>query len=115
MAPLYDNELAFNIFVDNSSIKTEYEVGRSLTAIQRLKKYLNISSDYFVKEFINIFNELSPKILEEIIEECNNECNYIIPYTYKERIIKIYMKNYEKIKNLLLELNLIEKSEGHAR
>ncbi len=115
LAPLHDNELSFNRFTFNDSIKVDSATIKVPTMRKMLMRYLSISSQDFIDEFIKMYKSLTPEILDESIEKCCKENNGIIPYTYKMKILENYEENYNYITDILLEMNLLEVGEKHAR
>ena len=115
LTPLYDNELCFSDFKYNNSIHTEYDIDKFSNMSVSLKRYLISSSPYFINKFVEYFKILTPDVLREVILKVDDESNHLFKYTYKEKVITDYETNYNLIKNVLLEMNLIEKSEDYAR
>lgn len=116
LAPLFDNEYAFSLYTFkpyclNPSLKSE----NNSSYEDDLINYLKTSSSYFINEFMSMFLFLTPKKIEELIKSVEEERNMTLPRYFKEQLLKDYKENYECIKEKLIHLNLMERSQNYGR
>lgn len=116
ISPLFDNEYAFykdNSFLDTKCsdvIRFDYKDCES-TIRNTLMNYLTNASNEYIKEFIDIFEKLNLENLKTAITNANK--NSDISQVYISKIIDVYKKNYEEIKKILMNLNLIDSEVIH--
>ena len=124
LAPLFDNEYAFlgnsetNFLKSRSSliVGTTADESNDKTIKEVLVEFLNTSSSEFVSIFVNIFNKLDISRFNEIVDEVSKENSDISSILYINKIKQIYENNYNEIKEILKELNLINsEDDNYAR
>lgn len=64
---------------------------------------------------MSMFLFLTPKKIEELIKSVEEERNMTLPRYFKEQLLKDYKENYECIKEKLIHLNLMERSQNYGR
>ena len=123
-SPLYDNEYAFSSFneisymnsVTSDIIKTNYKDKNNKTIKDILVEFLTTSSSEFVSIFINLFNKLDKSSILDSIEELKKNTDLSISHIYINQLINNYENNYNEIKEVLNELNLLKSEvDGYAR
>jgi len=107
LAPLFDNEDAFNY--TNEKIKQEHILKYAVNIetsdynqLASLRTFLEISSSNYYDLFLELFEKISNNF-DIIIKNVENQIGIEIPINKKERIISNFNTNMEQINKVLSE------------
>ena len=79
--------------------------------IEILEYFLATSSKEFSNLVVDIYNKLTPEVVEAVFSEVEKEEN--ITFDEKEYNMKLYRENYRMITELLVERGLIDGQRIH--
>lgn len=103
-AKMFDNEEAFN-----SSYVPEQKV---LNCNEKKDEILDVFFNNMIPKykdmFVNMYNELTPEVLQDMIIRMELENGKIESNIYKVELIKNYESNYRRITNILKKNNLLK-------
>lgn len=108
ICPLIDNELIFYNEKATTAFSTSFK-DSDKSIKESIKLFLTRSSEEYVHLFIQKFNEFNEEMLLNAIMLAENQINQSIPENEKKEIIENYKLNQKEIKEVLEELNLVNK------